>query len=198
MGNNLKTDFSVVVLAAGKSARMGVPKFNLKFNSTHTFVEHIAHEYYDLGCKEIMVVVNESGYSFIKESIFDFPENVKIVINKHPEWDRFYSVKRGLQNLFEIQPTFIVNVDNPFVNRHINMALIKEIEEVDHVCPVYENKGGHPVLLSHRIIRNIVNAKQNQLNFREYLNNYSKKTIEVDDENILVNINTPDEYQRIF
>jgi len=198
MESNLKMVFSVVVLAAGNSTRMGVPKFSLKFNSKHTFVEHIAQEYHHIGCKEIIVVINESGNSYIKESAFDFPENVKFVINDYPEWDRFYSVKRGLQSLSKTQPVFIVNVDNPFVNPEVIYALLNEKDNADYVHPTYKGKGGHPVLLSQRIIRNIVNEKQNQLNFREYLNNYSKKKVQVKDENILVNINTQDEYCVVF
>ena len=69
-------DFSVIILAAGNSTRMGVPKFSLRFNSKHTFIEHIAQEYYDLGCKEIIIVINESGDSFIKENTLDLPENI--------------------------------------------------------------------------------------------------------------------------
>jgi molybdenum cofactor cytidylyltransferase len=191
-------DFSVVILAAGNSTRMGVPKFSLRFNSKHTFIEHIAHEYHDLGCKEIIIVMNESGNSFIKESALDFPENVKVVVNKHPEWDRFYSVKIGLQNLSKILPVFIVNVDNPFVNLEIIQALLNEKDNADYIHPTYMGKGGHPVLLNEKILKDIINEKQNQLHFREYLNDYSKLIVKVDDENVLVNINTPEGYHYYF
>jgi molybdenum cofactor cytidylyltransferase len=191
-------NFSVVVLAAGNSIRMGVPKFSLRFNSKHSFLEHIAHEYHDLGCKEIIIVINESGNSLIKENVPDFPENVKIIVNKHPEWDRFYSVKTGLQSLSKNLPVFIVNVDNPFVNSEVAYALLNEKINADYVHPTYMGKGGHPVLLFQKIIMDIVNEKQNQLNFREYLNKYSKKTVEVDDENSLININTQEEYKHYF
>jgi molybdenum cofactor cytidylyltransferase len=194
--NNL--NFSVIVLAAGNSTRMGVPKFSLRFNSKHAFIEHIAHKYHELGCKEIVVVVNESGYSLIMENTFNFPENVKFVINEHPEWDRFYSVKRGLQNLIEIQPTFILNVDNPFINPEVIYALLNEKDNANYFYPTYMGKGGHPVLLSENIVNKIINEKENQLHFREYLNRYTKKTIEVDNENCLININIKEEYKKYF
>jgi molybdenum cofactor cytidylyltransferase len=191
-------DFSVVILAAGNSTRMGVPKFSLRFNSKYTFIEHIAHEYHELGCKEIIIVINESGNSFIKESAFDFPENVKIVVNKHPEWDRFYSVKKGLQSLLKIFPLFIVNVDNPFITIEVINALLHVKDKADYIHPEYKRTGGHPILLSENIVNNIIKEKENQLHFREYLNKYSKKTIEVDDEKVIANINSPEEYQRYF
>jgi len=193
-----KSDFSAVILAAGNSSRMGVPKFSLKFNEKHTFLEHIAHEYCDIGCAEIIVVLNESGASFLKQNIFDFPKNLNIVVNEHPEWDRFYSVKSGLKNLTKTQAVFIINVDNPLVNAQVNKALLKTIEETDYAYPIFKNKGGHPVILSNIIVEDIVNEELNQMHFREFLNKYSKKTVQVDDENILVNINTPEEYRHYF
>ena len=84
------------------------------------------------------------------------------------------------------------------MNSEVIQALLNEKDNTDYVHPIYMGKGGHPVLLFQKIIRNIVNEKQNQLHFREYLNKYSKKTVEVDDENCLININTQEEYQRYF
>lgn len=193
-----KNDFSVVVLAAGNSTRMGVPKFSLEYSAKSTFLEHIIKIFDETGCKEIIVVVNNNGAKQIKENTYAFPENVKITINKHPEWDRFYSVKTGLQKLSQIQPTFIVNVDNPFVNIKVNQALLNSIDEADSVYPVFNNKGGHPVLLSEKIVKEIINNDATQLHFREYLKKYSKKKVEVDDENCLININTQEEYQHFF
>ena len=194
----MKSNFSVVILSAGNSSRMGVPKLGLKYSEKTTFLENILEKYLLYGCNEIVVVVNQQSEKYIKKNKVVFPENVKIVINKNLELDRFYSVKIGLQSLEKKQATFIVNVDNPFVDREIIYALLNEISNADFVYPSYLGKGGHPVLLSQKIVNDIVNENKNHFNFKDYLQKYSKKIVEVNNEMVLVNINTLEEYNRYF
>ena len=52
---------SVVILAAGKSSRMGNLKFLLKYNERFTFIEKIIDTYQNYNCKEIVVVLNKEG-----------------------------------------------------------------------------------------------------------------------------------------
>ena len=51
--NKIKKEFSAIILAAGKSLRMGIPKLSLKYDENNIFIEHIISEYISFGCKEI-------------------------------------------------------------------------------------------------------------------------------------------------
>ncbi len=200
MKQNTKTEkeFSAIILAAGKSSRMGIPKLSLKYNENNIFIEHIINEYISFGCKEIAIVVNETGSNFLIENKIKFPDKVKIVINEHPDWHRFYSLKIGAKSLSESTMTFIHNVDNPFVNHNVLNRLLENIDTADYISPEFSGKGGHPILLSQKIINDVRSTQEDQLHFKEFLNQYPKTKVRVDDEKVLVNINTMEEYSRYF
>jgi molybdenum cofactor cytidylyltransferase len=196
--NKIKKDFSVIILAAGKSSRIGLPKLSLRYNENKIFIEHIVNEYETFGCKEIVIVVNESGSNFLTENKIQFSDNVKITINKYPEWHRFYSLKTGAKRLSEVSTVFIHNVDNPFVNHVVLNELLGNTNKADYINPEFKGKGGHPILLSKKIVEDMIATKEDQIHFKEYLNKYPKKKVQVDDEKVLVNINTKDDYRQYF
>ncbi len=200
MKQNIKIgkDFSVVILAAGKSERIGFPKLSLKFDECFTFLECIVNEYIKSKCAEIAIVVNEKGKSYLVNNKITFPACVKVVMNEHPEWHRFYSLKLGVKSLIENLPVFIHNVDNPFVNQEILNELLLNEEKADYIIPEYKGRGGHPVLISDNIVNDIDTIKENKLHLKEFLNQYTKLKIPVKDDKVLVNINTLDEYKRHF
>lgn len=196
--NIIEKDFSVIVLAAGKSERVGFPKLLLKYDEYNTFLEHITKEYKEIGAKEIIVVVNAvSKESIIKHKI-NFPEIVKLAMNEHPEWHRFYSLKLGALQLKKSQPVFVHNVDNPFVNNDVLTELISNTDKADYLSPQYDRKGGHPFLISEKIIQDLRDFELNQMHLKEFLNQYSGLKVPVNDKNILVNINTLGEYRTYF
>ena len=196
--SKIKKEFSAIILAAGKSSRMGVPKLSLKYDHNKIFIEHIIDEYRRFGCNEIAIVVNETGYNFLIEKKIQFSDNVKIVINKHPDWHRFYSLKIGVKSLVEAKSVFVHNVDNPFVNHNVLNKLLEKINTADYISPEFNGKGGHPILLSEKIINIVRSTQVDQLHFKEFLNQYPKMKVQVDDEKVLVNINTFDEYRKYF
>jgi len=195
---NYNKKYSAIILSAGKSSRMGVPKFSLRFNETSTFLENIINEYSNFGCQEIVVVLNPDSASFLKQLDLNFPSNTKIVINEHPEWERFYSLKLGAKGLKIPTNTFVSNIDNPFVNQDVLNRLASTGEGFNYVNPTYNRKGGHPFLISEKVISDLVAEEQDQIHLKEFLGRYIKKSVDVNDEKVLLNINTKEEYQRFF
>jgi len=195
---NYNKKYSAIILSAGKSSRMGVPKFSLRFNETSTFLENIINEYSNFGCYEIVVVLNPDNASFLKQLDLNLPSNTKIVINEHPEWERFYSLKLGAKGLKIPTNTFVSNIDNPFVNRDVLNRLASTGEGFNYVNPTYNGKGGHPFLISEKIIVDLIKEEQDQIHLKEFLGRYDKTSVEVTDEKILANINLEEEYKRFF
>ena len=191
-------NYSVIILAAGKSSRMGLPKWSLQFDKSTSFIEHITNEYYRVGCKEIILVINETDYSSFVGKNYILQENVKVVINKQPEWDRFYSLKLGVNELEKVQPVFIHNVDNPFVNPVILSSLVENNAGFDIIVPEYEGRGGHPILISQQIIQEVLFRQENILHLKEFLSKFKKLKVRVNDDKILVNINSMEEYNQYF
>jgi len=191
-------EFSVIILSAGKSERMGTPKPALKFDESQTFIEHISFEYQQFGCKEIIIVLNKENHTFLNDLNIKLPSNCKIIINNHPEWHRFYSLKTGVKSLKEINYVFVHNVDNPFVNQEVLNELLNHSDKADYIVPEFEGKGGHPFLLSPKIILEITQTNKNEMHLKDFLNQYSKLKIQVNEESILVNINTLEDYKKYF
>lgn len=191
-------DFSVIVLAAGKSERVGYPKLLLKYDECNTFIEHIIKEFSHFGAKEIIAVVNTASEGSLRRHQVKLSANVKLTINKHPEWHRFYSLKLGAKSLTENRSVFVHNVDNPFVNYEVLDELIGSADKADYLSPEYDRKGGHPFLISGKIIQDLKDSESNQMHLKEFLNQYSALKVPVKDKNILVNINTLEEYRKYF
>ena len=182
-----------IILAAGQSNRMGKPKHNLMFSETETFLDHIIRVYKRIGVAQIIVVANE----FFTPEIIKNNKFLKIVFNKNPDYGRFYSIQLGL---YEIKNTagFIQNVDNPFVNAGLLMSLQNGLGVADYAVPVYEGRGGHPVLLSPETVKPLINNFKNSSNFKSVLKSFKRKNVIVKDPYIRVNINTPEDYKRYF
>ncbi len=195
MQNNPK-NCSVLVLAAGRSERMGSPKHLLRYDDNHTFLEYIVEQYRGFGCGQVVVVINEEAVVLFKTGIPEKLKDVVFVINRHPEWERFYSVQLGLQKLSGASHVFLHNVDNPYASQDVLQSLIDKNDAGDYVVPYYKGRGGHPVLLNPAVVQAIVGEQNPRRNLKDLLADFSKVTVAVNDENVLLNINTDEQYQQ--
>jgi molybdenum cofactor cytidylyltransferase len=192
-------DYAVLILAAGFSGRMGIPKLSLPFDENRTFYDKIIQTYQSAGCENIVLVVNRQGEKFLKmQGLISAKNNVSIVLNTYPERERFYSLQTGLKSLRNEMPVFIQNIDNPFVKPELLWKIIEKLRPESFVAPRYNAHGGHPVLFSPEIVRDLAATSDWSQNLRAFLQAYPKINCPVTDENILVNINSPEEYEKYF
>jgi molybdenum cofactor cytidylyltransferase len=192
----MKSTFSVIILASGLSERMGEPKALLKWDNSKTFLEKIINEYIMAGCSRIVCMVNIKTEPFCRN--LKIPKNVKFVINPHPEWGRFYSIRTGSQEVLDSDYCFIQNVDNPFVQVEIIEKLYSQRSSEAWCSPVFMGKGGHPVLLPQFIIQKINKVDNLDLTLLDVLKPCRRISVETDSDTILRNINTPEEYKKYF
>jgi CTP:molybdopterin cytidylyltransferase MocA len=187
----------VVILAAGRSERMKEMKALLPYNDNTRFVEKIISTYSNWGCSEIIVVTNPEVLIKMKQMGM-VPSTVTVVVNDHIGFERFYSVKLGLGAILSSSFCFIQNVDNPFVHSQILDLLYECRNNKKYITPVFKNRGGHPVLVNHENIRRICNWSVNSANFKVVLSTMECLEVEMPDERVLININSPEEYKRFF
>lgn len=190
----MQKDCSVIILAAGNSSRMGRLKFTLTLPDGITFIENIVKQYAEFGCREIIVVVNISGKKYLDEHPM---KDITIALNQHPEFERFYSIKAGLSKVKINYPVFIHNADNPFASKQVLNTLFNNRAEADFIKPVFKSKGGHPIFISNKIARDINSNNNFDIHLNDFLRNYSCRKIEVDDEKILINVNTVNDYLKL-
>jgi CTP:molybdopterin cytidylyltransferase MocA len=193
-----KKNKNVIILAGGESSRLNFPKPFLPFNSVHNFLEKIIYEYVNFGCNKIIIVLNKTIFSSSNvnniKNIFD----VSLIINEHPEFGRFYSLKLGVNALIENKFCFIQNIDNPFIDSELLNLLYYSKYYGDYCVPYYNSRGGHPILINNKIIQRIKSESRIDLNIKDILKEYNRIEVQVQNEKCLANINTLDDYRFNF
>ncbi len=189
---------SVLILAAGYSSRIRKHKFALKFNEKSTFVERLVSQYKSLGCKKIIVVLNAEGVKFFQKNLPHLSNEVMVITNMFPERGRSYSISLGLKHIPGNEKVFIQNVDNPFITTDILKLMLENLKDYDCVSPQYQGEGGHPVLISHNVIKEILVREEKDFVLRDLLKNFKKRTLPVNNQKILANINTMEDYNKYF
>jgi molybdenum cofactor cytidylyltransferase len=207
---------AVLILAAGYSGRMGMPKAFLPFDARRTFLEKIVSEYQAFGCAPVAVVLNEEGMAFYEKTPLRHNDNIRAILNPSPEKERFFSLQTGLKELEPAGAVFLHNVDNPFLKQEVLQALSavykentslaqslsRDIGASAHagffITPTYQNEGGHPVFLSQEVIKALTEAVDYSQNLRVFLEDFKQIKVPVNDADILANINSPQEYEKYF
>jgi len=192
-----RSKFSAIILSSGKSSRMKTHKAELMFNKEKNFFRKITDEYLNFGCKEIIIVMNPENYDSLKSKI-NIPKEIKIIFNEFPEKGRFYSLKKGIYEISEDVFCFIQNIDNPFVDVKLLDFLLKNSHKADYLIPSYENKGGHPILISKKIVEAIKKTNKTDVNMKDFFNRFKKYYAKYKDKKILANINTISDYHLYF
>lgn len=195
---NRKETINAIILAGGKSERMDYPKPYLVYNNT-TFIAKIISEYEKIGCSKVIVVINKDFYvSTWTNYLKTLSGKAEFLVNHFPKLERFYSVKLGIEAVQKnCDYCFIQNIDNPFVDQELLTTLIENRNENGFTLPVYQGKGGHPVLVSKKIIEYINERESIDLNLKNVLHLFDRREVKVNREDILFNINTPEDYNRI-
>ncbi len=193
---HLDTQTAAVILAAGYSSRMGSHKALLRFDKDNDFIQKIVSLYANEGVDRMVVVVNRDNEISIKTSLQAAKySGVQIVLNPHPEWERFYSIRCGLSAVEGMGKCFIHNCDNPFVEDYVVRKLLLGFVPRAVTLPEFEGRRGHPVLLSADIIQAVLGHSENSCNFKTFLDNFSVNVVQVDTPSILFNINTREDLQ---
>jgi molybdenum cofactor cytidylyltransferase len=183
---------SVVIPAAGNSGRMGFNKALLELPGGINFANHMLNSYRTYGAESIILVINDNlDISKLQAGPWI------IVVNKHVDRGRSYSVKLGIDRVPGGQGCFIQNIDNPFADKALLETMHSALRTDGYVVPVYDGKGGHPVLLGSRVVDHI-HALNEGVDFRDVLKRFTRIEVPYNGEGILWNINTPGDYDRFM
>ena len=196
--NQWNKRFAAVLLAAGDSSRMGTPKLFLEFSPGATFMDACVKAFLDFGCQEIFLVVNRQVFKKLTTQENQISSRIRFVLNNTPEYGRFYSLQCGLNAVSKQSHVFFHNIDNPFISMEVLEALAYANMKADVICPAYDGRRGHPVLISRKLVSDIITEENHHWILRDFLMRYKNLYVPVSDPNILVNINTPNDYSQHF
>lgn len=195
MSNHPELPVAAVILAAGRGSRMGGPKWQLKMPSGEPIVQHLNRQFCQFGC-ETVLVVNADDYEFLsKDKYFS---NIPLAINNRYDLGRLYSLQCGLRQISSLKPCFVHNIDNPYVNQGLLSHIYKGLTGFDFALAHFEGRGGHPLLIGEVLVQRILNIANSTTNFRDVIQGFSGNRIPFGTPEILLNINTPEDYSQFF
>ncbi|MEE2708897.1 MAG: nucleotidyltransferase family protein [Gemmatimonadota bacterium] len=137
---------SAIVLAAGRSFRMGPLKQLLPFGST-TVIERITSVLLASRIEETIIVLGHR-IDEIQAQLAGY--DVKIVRNPDPDGDMLSSVQCGVCAVAPGHGVMIVLGDQPLITTEMldEMISFYEKKQDAFVIPVHEDKRGHPMIIS--------------------------------------------------
>jgi molybdenum cofactor cytidylyltransferase len=193
--------FCGVILAAGESSRMGRPKAFLPWRGG-TFLSsaiRTLNAYTDL-----VIVVGGNNAEQIRP-IADAQAGF-LVVNENPERGQFSSLQVGLQEVLNRgrDAAIVTLIDRPPARRE-TIALL-QVEFMSRVgldtwavVPEFEGHHGHPFVIGREMITRFLDAPASS-NAREveHANQQKIAYVAVADPFIAMNIDTPEDYQRLI
>tara|TARA_B100000965_G_scaffold36848_1_gene27201 strand:- start:23624 stop:24211 length:588 start_codon:yes stop_codon:yes gene_type:complete len=160
VANSVSSEIGCILLAAGRSSRLGSPKALIEVGGV-SLISWMLTRLNGLGLRPV-VVTRENLVDEIRESVGD----AEIIVNENPELGRTGSVKKGLSYLKERMKDeigiLIVPVDRPGFSISTVELLVSSRSSS---CPSKDGRGGHPLFVdSHDIERILESASNEPLN----------------------------------
>jgi CTP:molybdopterin cytidylyltransferase MocA len=191
-----------IILAAGLSTRMGTSKALLLAGSGRTFAHLLAHTLLDGGVTDALIVGRPDDEPLQRE-VDALGSHVRFVVNEHADTGQLSSVVAGLNAADRpgVRGVLVTPVDAPFVRSSTIRALI-ETASAAHppiVRPAYHGRHGHPVMFS-RVVFDELRRADPSVGAKAVVHAHAGDVInlEVDDPGVLVDVDTPDDYERII
>ena len=188
---------SAVILAAGKSTRLGLSKQLLKING-RTMIEHVIKNVCKSNVGETIVVLG-----FMADKIIDKTRsyNVKIALNKDYKSGMSTSLRAGLKAVNkDADAVIFVLADQPLVKAPVLNKLISEYERKKPliVVPTYKGKRGNPTLIDRALFKEIERIS-GDVGARSLIKKHRNKVeeIETNSPGVLVDIDTAEEFKLI-
>ncbi|MBR0439998.1 MAG: nucleotidyltransferase family protein [Bacilli bacterium] len=177
-----------IVLAGGFSSRMRENKMHLIIKDKPLLLNTI--DSIKPFVSKIIVVTGH--YDQDIRSFLNEDATIKIIFNEHYPDGMFSSVLKGVREVKE--DFFILPGDIPFIKKETFIALLNGSKKVRY--PTYKGKDGHPLFISKDLKESLL-KEDKKSNLKIFRDKQDKEPIIVDDENILRDIDTLNEYLKI-
>ena len=194
---------AAIVLAAGRSSRVGRPKALLPVEG-ETFVSRIVGTLARGGADEVFVVAGPGGETDIRSALQGATSPVTIVTNPAPERGHLSSLVTGLDTLAQrqVEAVLVTLVDLPLLSETTVRAVIDAYHHHDRpsiVRATYRGAHGHPVLFD-RSIFDELRAADPDVGAREVTHRHAASicNVEVDDPGLANDVDTWSDYERVI
>jgi CTP:molybdopterin cytidylyltransferase MocA len=187
-----------IVLAAGASTRMGRPKALLPAGGA-TFVRTILAALRDGGVADAVVVIRP-GHDAVAAEIAAAGYG-RTVVNPRPEEGQLSSLLAGLAAIDgdDVDAALVTLVDVPLVAAATIRLLLARAaaSSAPIVRAVHGGRHGHPVIFNRRVFAALRGADP-AIGAKAVVRTAGVEDIEVADPGVLVDVDTPADYTRLF
>ncbi len=188
---------SAILLAAGKSTRMGGENKLIKVIKDKSLIIHSINNILNSSIDELIIVL---GYQKdIIQKLINKNKKIKFTFNKDFQNGMASSINVGLNNLSKKTEAFFICLgDMPMVNSNIYNELIKHRKKKDIIVPICKNRQGNPILFNISMKQKILGIKGDigakkilELNKDQILN------IEIKDHCVIEDFNTQKDFNSL-
>lgn len=184
-----------IILAAGEARRMGHPKALIEHEGGRSFLQSLASTFGKAGCAVIGVIGKDA------QAVREQHPALHLVESERWEDSQLASVKTGLDVALEEGADVILlqPVDMPALRTSTLKSLIKALgDSTEGLRPEFEGAAGYPVVLSRPAVERLRGKDSGETLLEGALRDFQLRRIAVKDPGVVVNINTPDTYERLF
>jgi molybdenum cofactor cytidylyltransferase len=192
-----------IVLAAGRSTRMGRPKALLELPGGDSFVRRIVCTLVEGGVSRTLVVAGAGGPPICAHvaslaEVLGVP--LSCVLNPEPDRGQLSSLQCGLRAIGDAPGALVTLVDLPLVRAETVRALLRTWDgsRATLVRPARGLAHGHPIVLGRALIDELLAADPGQV-ARDVVRRHAPTGLEVavNDEGAFIDVDTPDDYARV-
>ena len=186
---------SALILAAGKSSRMGDNKQLLPLKKS-TILRSVIENALDTQAKEVCVVLGADA-DLIKKNIQDLP--VKVVLNKNYEKGLSSSIIAGMEHVNEADAVLIILGDQPLISSNYWDYIISASKNhpLKIMASNYGGFKGVPALFPKKYFKELFKLKGDS-GAKQLLNSIQDKVITINSPVDLSDIDTPEDYNKLI
>jgi molybdenum cofactor cytidylyltransferase len=189
-----------IVLAAGRSSRMGRAKATLAAGGGHTFLTRIVQTFLDAGVDDVIVVVGHDAEA-IAGSFSESGLPARFVVNREYDKGQLSSLLAGLAVVDRpgVSAVLVTLVDVPLVSAATVRAVLDAYRRTRApiVRPTSGDRHGHPLLID-RALFDALRAAELSAGAKPIVRAHASAAgdIAIDDEGAFTDIDTEEDYRQ--
>ncbi|HEX8693560.1 MAG TPA: nucleotidyltransferase family protein [Longimicrobium sp.] len=188
-----------IVLAAGRSRRMGEPKAFLRLEG-RSFLERTLAALHHGGCGELVVVTGpreDDVARRIAEAALAL--GARVVVNPAPDSEQADSLRLGLRALpDDAEAAVVAPVDVPEIEAALVLALVEAFRRTAApvALPSHGGRHGHPVLFARGVWPELLEGPLPQ-GARTVIHAHAHDLAEVPVPRLAADVDTPEDFRRL-
>ena len=189
-----------IVLAAGRSSRMGRAKATLPAGDGHTFLTRVVRTLLDAGVDDVIVVVGHDA-ELIASSFSESGLPARFVVNREYDRGQLSSLVAGLGVVDRpgVSAVLVTLVDVPLVSAATVRAVLESYRATHApiVRPTSGDRHGHPLLID-RSLFDALRLADPSAGAKSIVRAHAtaKGDIPITDEGAFIDIDTEEDYRR--